>query len=178
MQRVLVTGSTGRIGQAFVTAYQDRYEFVWADLKEPARPIVGPHQFTQADFSDANAARALCQGIGTVVHLAGVPDPNAEFDAVLPSNILATTYLIDAAKKPGVAVSFTPAVRKPSKAIQSTTKSFRGWRSRRPISMAFPNTTARPCVRSMRHSTACPAFHSGLGRSSLPTALHSKPNAT
>ena len=101
MQKVLVTGSTGRIGKAFVAAYQDHYEFVLTDLREPAHPIDGPHRFVQADLSDANAAAALCQDIDAVVHLAGVPDPNAEFDEVLTANILATTYLIEAAQKAG-----------------------------------------------------------------------------
>ena len=99
MRKVLVTGSSGRIGQAFVAAYQERYEFVLTDLKEPAHPIAGPHRFVQSDLSDANAAGDLCLGVDAVVHLAGVPDPDAEFDDVLPANILATTYLIEAAHK-------------------------------------------------------------------------------
>ena len=36
MLKVLVTGSSGRIGQAFFTAYREKYEFVLTDLKEPA----------------------------------------------------------------------------------------------------------------------------------------------
>ncbi len=99
MRKVLVTGSSGRIGQAFVAAYQERYEFVLTDLREPAHPIVGPHRFVQSDLSDTNAAGALCLGVDAVVHLAGVPDPDAEFADVLPANILATTYLIEAARK-------------------------------------------------------------------------------
>ena len=101
MQKVLVTGSSGRIGQAFVAAYQDRYAFVLTDLRAPAAPVKDPHRFVPADLSDAQAAEALCDGVDTVVHLAGVPDPEAAFDAVLPANILATTYLIAAAQKAG-----------------------------------------------------------------------------
>lgn len=99
MQRLLVTGSSGRIGQAFVAAYQDHYEFVLTDLKKPAQPNAGPHSFVQSDLSDAKAAGVLGEGVDAVVHLAGVPDPNAEFDNVLPANILATTYLIEAARQ-------------------------------------------------------------------------------
>ena len=102
MRKILVTGSSGKIGQAFVAAYQERYEFVLTDLREPARPVSGPHHFVRSDLSDANAATVLCQGVDTVVHLAGVPDPNAEFDDVLPANILATTYLIEAARQANV----------------------------------------------------------------------------
>ena len=99
MRKVLVTGSSGRIGEAFVAAYQERYEFVLTDLREPALPIVGPHRFVKSDLSNANAVGALCVGIDAVVHLAGVPNPDAEFDDVLPANILATTHLIEAAHK-------------------------------------------------------------------------------
>ncbi len=101
MRKVLVTGSSGRIGQAFVAAYQERYEFVLTDLREPPQPMDGPHRFVQSDLSDANAAGALCLGVDAVVHLAGVPDPDAEFEDVLPANIVATTYLIEAAHKAG-----------------------------------------------------------------------------
>lgn len=101
MRKVLVTGSSGRIGQAFVAAYQEQYEFVLTDLREPAHSVVSPHRFEQSDLSDANAASSLCRGADAVVHLAGVPDPDAEFDNLLPANILATTYLIEAARKAG-----------------------------------------------------------------------------
>ena len=99
MKKVLVTGSSGRIGQAFFAAYQEHYEFFLTDLKKPAQPVPGTHRFVQSDLSDANAAGALCLGVDAVVHFAGVPDPDAEFDDVLPANILATTYLIEAAHK-------------------------------------------------------------------------------
>lgn len=102
LRKILVTGSSGRIGQAFFTAYQERYEFVLTDMKVPTQSVSGPHRFAQSDLSDANTAEGLCQGVDAVVHLAGIPDPNAEFDDVLPANILATTYLIEAARKANV----------------------------------------------------------------------------
>ncbi|MDJ0825843.1 MAG: NAD(P)-dependent oxidoreductase [Rhodobacter sp.] len=99
MRKVLVTGSSGRIGQAFLAAYNERYEFVLTDIREPADPVVGPHHFVQSDLSDASAAADLCRGVDAVVHLAGVSNPAAEFADVLPANILVTTYLIEAAHK-------------------------------------------------------------------------------
>lgn len=97
MLKVLVTGASGRIGRAFFTAYQEQYQFVLTDLNEPKYSVSGQHHFVRFDLSEANAAGDLCQGIDTVVHLAGVPDPKAEFNDVLPANILATTHLIEAA---------------------------------------------------------------------------------
>ncbi len=102
MQKVLVTGSSGRIGRAFFAAYKERYQFVLTDLNETTYPVSGQHHFVRSDLSDANVAADLCQGMDAVVHLAGVPDPDAEFDDVLPANILATTYLIEAARQANV----------------------------------------------------------------------------
>lgn len=102
MPKILVTGASGRIGQAFFAAFQEQYDFVLTDLNEPEYPVSGPHRFVQSDPTDANASDTLCQGIDAVVHLAGVPDPDAAFADVLPANILATTYLIEAARKASV----------------------------------------------------------------------------
>lgn len=100
--RILVTGASGRIGQAFFAAFQEQYDFVLTDLNDPEYPVSGPHRFVQSDLTDANASGTLCQGTDAVVHLAGVPDPDAPFADVLPANILATTYLIEAARKASV----------------------------------------------------------------------------
>ena len=99
MQRILVTGASGRIGSAFFAAFKDQYDFVLTDLKEPDHSVSSPHRFVQSDLSDANSSKDLCQGIDAVVHLAGVPDPDAAFVDLLPANILATTYLLEAARK-------------------------------------------------------------------------------
>ena len=64
MRTVLVTGSSGRIGQAFFSDYQESTEFVLTDLREPEHPIVGQHRFVQSDLSDAFRL------IPTFVHIA------------------------------------------------------------------------------------------------------------
>ena len=99
MQRVLLTGSSGRIGQVFFAAYQHKYKFVLSDIKEPIYSIPTNHHFIQTDLSKAETTDKLCVDMDVVVHLAGIPDPSAKFEEVLFSNILATTYLIEAARK-------------------------------------------------------------------------------
>ena len=101
MNKILVTGSSGRIGRVFFDAYREQYIFRLTDLKAPDEDVAKPHDFVQADLSQEHTADALCEGVHTVVHLAGVPDPDAPFDTLLPANILATTYLIEAARKAG-----------------------------------------------------------------------------
>lgn len=101
MQHILVTGSSGRIGRAFVEAHSGEYRFTLADLQPPDDRPPDPHRFIQVDLADPDAAGALCDGVDAVVHLAGIPDPNAAFDDLLPANILATTHLIEAARRAG-----------------------------------------------------------------------------
>ena len=102
MQKVLLTGASGRIGQTFFIARQTHYNFTLTDVGQPSCEVEQPHQFIHADLTKQTSLAELCNGVDAIVHLAGVPDPNAEFAEVLPANILSTTYLLEAAKQAGV----------------------------------------------------------------------------
>ena len=102
MQKILLTGASGRIGQTFYIASQKRYNFALTDVRKPSYPVQQPHQFIQGDLTKKTNLDELCNGIEAIVHLAGVPSPNADFADILPANILSTTYLLEAASKAGV----------------------------------------------------------------------------
>ena len=102
MQKILLTGASGRIGQTFYIAGQKRYNFVLTDVRKPSYPVQQPHQFVQADLTEKTNLDELCNGIEAIVHLAGVPDPEADFADILQANILSTTYLLEAASEAGV----------------------------------------------------------------------------
>lgn len=97
MLKILLTGAGGRIGRAFFEGSSGRYEFVLADRRMPDYEVRYPHVFRQVDFSDREAAGDVVRGVDAVVHLAAVPDIRATFDDLLPNNILATTYVLEAA---------------------------------------------------------------------------------
>ena len=78
------------------------YNFTLTDVLQPSCEVEQPHQFIQADLTTQSSLAELCSGVDAIVHLAGVPDPTAEFVEVLPANILSTTYLLEAAKQAGV----------------------------------------------------------------------------
>jgi len=101
MRKILLTGASGRIGRAFYEAAQDRYQVTLCDLHEPAYSIQNGDKFVQADLTDVTVATDLVKGHETIVHLAGIPDADAAFADLLPVNLLATTYLLDAAAKAG-----------------------------------------------------------------------------
>jgi nucleoside-diphosphate-sugar epimerase len=54
------------------------------------------------DVTDLGRCRAACAGIDAVVHLAGVPDPNASWEALLPANVIGTYNIAQAAADAGV----------------------------------------------------------------------------
>ena len=68
---------------------------------EPDFEIPAPHRFVRLDLDDPQAIGRLLPGIDVIVHLAGIPHASASFDELLPNNILATTYLFEAAVQAG-----------------------------------------------------------------------------
>ena len=98
---VLLTGACGRIGKTFFEASKDRYTFVLTDRIEPDFAVDAPHRFLRLDLADASAVGNALEGIDVIVHLAGIPHATASFDELLPNNILATTYLFEAAVAAG-----------------------------------------------------------------------------
>ncbi|NWD71017.1 NAD(P)-dependent oxidoreductase [Pseudomonas gingeri] len=94
--KVLLTGACGRIGKTFFQATQQHYNFVLADRHQPDFAI-GDHRFVRLDMADKEELVALVDGIDVVVHLAGIPFADSSIEELLPNNILATTYLLEAA---------------------------------------------------------------------------------
>jgi len=87
--RLLLTGAAGRIGRAIRPALDDRWDVVATDLPE-------------LDVTDLGACREACTGVDAVVHLAGVPDPNATWERLLPANVIGTHNIAQAAMDAGV----------------------------------------------------------------------------
>jgi nucleoside-diphosphate-sugar epimerase len=98
---VLLTGACGKIGKTFFEASKDRYTFVLTDRIEPDFAVDAPHRFLHLDLADASVVGNALEGIDVIVHLAGIPHATASFDELLPNNILATTYLFEAAVAAG-----------------------------------------------------------------------------
>lgn len=97
---VLLTGACGRIGKTFFEASKDRYNFILTDRIDPDFAI-GNYRFVGLDLTDRKALDSILEGIDVIVHLAGIPHATASFEELLPNNILATTYLFEAAVAAG-----------------------------------------------------------------------------
>ncbi|WP_340618409.1 NAD-dependent epimerase/dehydratase family protein [Xenorhabdus entomophaga] len=94
---ILLTGASGRIGRTFFLSMQEHYIFTLVDQKQPDYLVKTPHRFILADLSDPSVAEQLIIGVENIIHLAGIPHADAEFEHLLPANILTTTYLLQAA---------------------------------------------------------------------------------
>lgn len=99
VKKILLTGASGRIGKTCFKAMNKTYDFILTDLHRPDYEMGSPHQFYQADLSAPGAAEKLLAESqpDAIVHLAGIPDPDATFEQLLPANILSTTWLLQAA---------------------------------------------------------------------------------
>lgn len=93
--RVLLTGASGRVGEAIIARLGDAYEWRLLD-REP--PTGDPdHEYVVADVTDEDAVREAMTGVERVVHLAGDPRPEAPWDSVLTNNIDGTQTVFEAA---------------------------------------------------------------------------------
>ena len=102
-RRVLVTGAAGNIGSYFAAKVHDKYDLRLmvrqsdenvAALEELGEIVVG-------DLAQLQKLENFCEGIDTVLHLAGNPSPTQTWDSVVENNITGTYNAFVAAKAAG-----------------------------------------------------------------------------
>lgn len=99
MEKVLITGASGKIGQLLVRHLKDRYSLVLTDIKEPAEHFGFP--FTIADISDFSSIRPLFDSVDTVIHLAADYRREAPWESLLPNNIIGLYNVFEGAHQAG-----------------------------------------------------------------------------
>ncbi len=97
-QRVVVTGADGLIGRMVLDAWRegDRYETVGVARKP------GPYTDVETDITDLDALVAAFEGADAVVHLAATSAVQSSWKDVLPSNLIGTYNVFEAARRAGV----------------------------------------------------------------------------
>lgn len=101
---VLVTGAAGRIGTAFCEDAGEGFRLRRADLRalSPPEAARADDEMIELDITDLDACRRACSGVDAVLHLAGDPDPDADFyGSLLRTNIVGTYNIFRAAKEAG-----------------------------------------------------------------------------
>jgi UDP-glucose 4-epimerase len=102
-RRVLVTGAAGKIGSYFAEHSHQHYDLrlMVHRLDERADALRPFGQVVAGELSDLAKLKEYCQGVDTVVHLAGDPDPGAAWKSLLEGNIIGTYNVFVAAKAAG-----------------------------------------------------------------------------
>ena len=100
-RRILITGAAGEIGSVLRAGlYDGTRQLRLLDIK-PQQPARAGEELVTADLADMGALEQAARGVDCIVHLAGVPREGA-WEAILPSNIVGTFHLFEAARRAGV----------------------------------------------------------------------------
>ena len=102
-RRVLVTGAAGRIGSYFAEHSHHKYDLRLTDLSfgDRREALGGYGELLEGELHDLDFLKRACEGIDTLVHMAGNPDPSAVWSDLLETNIVGTYQAFVAARAAG-----------------------------------------------------------------------------
>jgi uronate dehydrogenase len=100
MKTILLTGASGRIGRCLRFALRDDYRLVL--FNRSAIIDLGPTEtLVRGDTADAAAVERAARGADAIVDMAGVSDVQSFREKLLPTNILGTYNVFEAARLAG-----------------------------------------------------------------------------
>lgn len=104
-RRVLVTGAGGNIGKYFATHAKSRYHLrlmVRPGEKPDTVSLLSQHgEVVEAELTDLDRMKEICDSVDTILHLAGDPSPSAVWESLLPANIIGAYNTFVAARAMG-----------------------------------------------------------------------------
>lgn len=129
-QKILVTGAAGAVGQAAIRALIARGHIIRGmDLRDsPAA-----HESVIGSVADAAKVNEAMRGVDAVVHLAATVDDADFLTELLPNNIVALHYVMEAALR-----------EKVKRVILASTIQINGGRGRKLTTLPIPPTEAWP----------------------------------
>ena len=98
-KRVLVTGSTGAIGQPVCEHLLKRGHYVRGFAR---RPTPGVEDYVQGDLDDRDKVRQAVEGMDTIIHLGAYPNPADFLEVLLGPNVIGLYNICEAAVEFGV----------------------------------------------------------------------------
>ena len=103
-RRLLITGSSGRLGGALARHLAAEHEIVQLDLLEPhAAELRGLGPVFEGSITDVSLVERAMEGVDAVVHCAAFPGPIQPFDELMETNVQGTFVLLEeAGKREGV----------------------------------------------------------------------------
>ena len=101
MNRILITGAAGKIGDTLRHGLRNRYPVLRLSDVAPLGPAQAGEEIAQADLTDLASVEAAMKGVDCVVHLGAIPGEDT-WDKILPNNIVGTWNVFEAARRQGV----------------------------------------------------------------------------
>jgi uronate dehydrogenase len=101
MNRILITGAAGKIGSTLRAGLGGRYPVLRLTDIAPLDPARAGEEIVRADLADLAAVEAAMQDVDCVVHLGAIPGEDI-WDKILPSNVVGTWNVFEAARRQGV----------------------------------------------------------------------------
>jgi len=101
MNRILITGAAGKIGNTLREGLRGRYASLRLSDIAPLDPAVPGEEIVPADLTDLASVEAAMQNVDCVVHLGAIPGEDT-WDKILPNNIVGTWNVFEAARRQGV----------------------------------------------------------------------------
>ncbi len=101
MNRILITGAAGTIGQVLRQGLRDHYPVIRLSDITPLGEASTGEELVQADITDAAAIEAAMEGVDGVIHL-GAKSVEDTWDNILSVNIAGTYNVFEAARRQGV----------------------------------------------------------------------------
>ncbi|CAF1359944.1 unnamed protein product [Didymodactylos carnosus] len=104
---ILITGAAGVIGSYFAKN-ADKQKYKLRLMVHPSNPpeevesLKLHGEVVEAELGQIETLMNACEGVDTILHLAGQPDPNARWDSLLKDNIEGTYNIFLTAKKSNV----------------------------------------------------------------------------
>jgi uronate dehydrogenase len=89
---ILVTGAAGNIGKYFAQhankqKYKLRLMVRSLNVPEKVEPLKPHGEVVEAQMDKIESLQKACEGVDTIIHLAGQPSANARWDSLLKDNI-------------------------------------------------------------------------------------------
>lgn len=102
IDRVLITGAAGRVGQALRPGLSGRFPVLRLLDRTFRTPSQDDEEIFEGDLRDPDFLNGAMAGCDAVVHLAGVPDEVAPFAEIMDGNIGGTHAVLESARVHGV----------------------------------------------------------------------------
>jgi uronate dehydrogenase len=98
-KRVLVTGSTGAIGEPVCERLMARGHYVRGFARRPS-PVAD--DYVEGDLNERDKVYEAVKDIDVIIHLGAYPNPADFIDVLLQPNVVGTYYICEAARDLGV----------------------------------------------------------------------------